>query len=698
MFIARCALLLAAAPLLAQQPDGCEEKVTATIQVDPGHLWRAPFGLDRVGRPLAVHVALQAERSPLREYTLAGYRDGRETERHILNLMRGKAPFADSAEFRTFPDEVALFARCRFDGKTDELKRQAVPEAPFEADAVAQPDHPINPVDLGTILVPHDWLLLAGGQKTMIEVAAISHKDAAAAARVHAWYGQEKPVEAVLALAKDERATAKLTLPFPSAGGDRTVLHLSIVNGSQELWKKEIRTMLVAQPPHWPAFGAVETKLRYDAPISVKDVQTGALSSISYDTAWDPKFNDVVVFLPNGSRYVFWRGSSYIPFWAGLHNTGLCYEWAETTPPPDGFVDSVEPLMDKELRYGRVRIMESTASRIHVRWTYQSTDFMYKVWGDQATEDYYFYPDGFGTRTLTLTSAPGADYELTEFIVLTPQSAFPFDVLPSHMADVLFLDGEKRTITFPFRPEKDVAAGQSPFKVTNPRQLPMLYRIYDAKDDPTAAIYFNPRDPTTPIAYQPFFDNGLMVTPAYWGSHWPLGRGKSTGYAIDDRIYSNPGHNSLLTWGMGNRPKPLSVSQYQMLDTLGRARDMTIQKWAWLIAKTDAPDDVLLDWAGSFSNPPSIEVQGAHLAFPSYSQERRAIRLAPDSATIEIDVKPVTRVINPVFELEGAAKELASVTLDGKALAQDQYAWDGSTLWVKSTVGGAGAKIRLRFR
>ena len=38
--------------------------------------------------------------------------------------------------------------------------------------------------------------------------------------------------------------------------------------------------------------------------------------------------------------------------------------------------------MDKELRYGRVEIMESTAARVHVRWTYQSTDLHYKVWGD----------------------------------------------------------------------------------------------------------------------------------------------------------------------------------------------------------------------------------------------------------------------------------------------------------------------------
>ena len=139
---------------------------------------------------------------------------------------------------------------------------------------------------------------------------------------------------------------------------------------------------------------------------------------------------DIVVALPGGGRFVFWRGASYVPFWASPMGTGLSYEWAESGPLPGGFVDSVEPLMDKELRYGRAEIVESTASRVHVRWTYQSTDFNYKVWGDAAQEDFYFYPDGYGTRILTLKSALDPKYELSEFIVVAPQDAYPLDFLP----------------------------------------------------------------------------------------------------------------------------------------------------------------------------------------------------------------------------------------------------------------------------
>ena len=56
----------------------------------------------------------------------------------------------------------------------------------------------------------------------------------------------------------------------------------------ERLWQRTIPTMLVQQPPHWPAFGAVETKLRYDAPISVR-ADDGTYSSMSYDEAWDSR-------------------------------------------------------------------------------------------------------------------------------------------------------------------------------------------------------------------------------------------------------------------------------------------------------------------------------------------------------------------------------------------------------------------------
>ena len=374
----------------------------------------------------------------------------RRSARTVLTLT-GQTPSTCQVSFDPWPTELVLVAKPA-QGAAVELARQTVEPVPFEADAIARPDRIIHPVDLGTILVPSDWLVLADGQRGSIDVAAICRTGDMPGARVTAWF-DSAPAEktaAEMALVQDRRFQGSLPLPPAAANLDRDVLHVSIDPASgAELWHKTIPTMLVHRPPQWPEFGAAETKLRYDAPISVR-ADDGTFSSMSYAEAWDPKLQDVVVALPNGSRFVFWRGSSYVPFWAGRHNTGLSYEWAETSPPADGFTDCVEPLMDKELRYGRVRIVESTPARVHVRWSYQSCDFKYKVWGDSAVEDYYFYRDGFGTRVLTLQSVPSGDYELSEFIILTPQATYPLSVLPPNLVDILFVDGQKRELTFPF--------------------------------------------------------------------------------------------------------------------------------------------------------------------------------------------------------------------------------------------------------
>ena len=150
-----------------------------------------------------------------------------------------------------------------------------------------------------------------------------------------------------------------------------------------------------------------------------------------------------------------------------------------------------------------------------------------------------------------------------------------------------------------------------------------------------------------------FFDRGDMVTPVYWGSHWPLARGKSTGWTIDDRIYYSPSHNSVITWAH-SRPASLSRANIVTLDTLGHSRLMTLERWAWLIAMTDASDSQLLEWARSFPQPPSVEITGGRLDFDSYVPERRAICLTVDSPTVSMTIQPTVTCVNPVFELRGA--------------------------------------------
>jgi hypothetical protein len=714
---------------------GCTRPISAQIRVDSGHPWRPPFGLERVGGPIAVHVELIGQPQPAEEYAVAAYRGGQEIERHSLRITGVTLPPVGTAQFALLPQEVALLARCSSGGRIEELKRQPVSWPDIEADAQVSPDYQINPVDLGAILVPYDWLLLKTGQSAVISIAAISRTHDIANARVRAWFDGSRYIEAPMPLAKGRRITQKLRLPLLSSA-DSTTLHISLISGGRERWKKLIHSMVVPQVPRWPIFGAVETKLRYDAPISVNDPRSGvALPSVDYDTAWSNRLNDIVVFLPNGARFVFWRGSSYVPFWAGRYNTGLSYQWAETIAPP-GFLDAVEPLQDKDLRYSRVSIIESSASRVHVRWTYQSVDFTYKSLGDEATEDFYFYPDGFGTRVVTLASTRPEDYVYSEFIVLLPQSAIPFEVLHHPRVDMLFLDGEQKRMSYPLlpgsygeltlplpgeqseppnlhpverllakvmeyqkKPGTEVTSAQRALvndwlgKVSHPRDKSIIYRIVEHEKDSLTSIYFSPHAASSTIVFLPFYDRGELVTPAYWGDHWPLGRGALTGGAISERIYRSPSHLGLMDL---SEPAPLFSSQYPMLDTFGRLSKMTLERRAWLIGKSDASDQALLEWAQSYSQPPSIEVKGARIDFPSYSPERRALRLVVEADDVEIKLTPGVRTINPVFELDQAPKYLASVTVDSEPLPADAYAWDGATLWTKGRIS-PGATFALHF-
>lgn len=684
----------------------CGALTSAQIRVDSGHPWRPPFGIDRVGAPLIAHIEITGNKDALqRSYYVTSYARGQKIEHQALNVDGQDSPFFGTARLTGNPDTVVLASQCAPDEPTDELTRQRIVLSPFEAAAVARPDQRINPVDLNTILVPYDWLLLADRQSAVIDIAALSRVAALPAARVRAWFDGSEPHEMALWLTPNRRSVQQMRVPLTTNNAS-TTLNIAILNGRRELWHKKIPTMVITAPPRLPAFGAVQTKLRYDAPIAMGHEKKGkSQHPLDYQKAWDSSLKDVIVALPNGTRFVFWRGASYIPFWAGPYNTGLAYQWAEgldlQAPNAEGGQEMPEPLNDKELRYSSVQILESTASRVHVRWIYQATDITYQTWGDQPTEDYYFYPDGFGTRVVTLMARPEAQYELSEFISVIPQAAFPLEILSTKVVDMVYLDGEHKSLSLPLGQDwKQVQATLNTLK-----KGPAVYRIYQDQHDPDPAIYYSLTNPPPRMGFGPLYDRGEMVTPAYWGDHWPLSRGKLTRYYIHPGLFTGPSHCSFMGWTgrdangwIEGNPDPISVSTLVTIDAKGTAKPMLERRWTWLIGKSAASDEQLRAWGTSFSNPPSVTLKGARLDVPSYVQERRAIRLVAQSPQIEIKVMPRTVTINPVFELSGVSQTLVGVTVDGRSILNDAYAWDGRTLWIRARIDASGATIRLHFQ
>ncbi len=660
------------------------------FQFDPGHPWRPPFGVERVGlTPVIVQFASDTHPAP--EHWLAAYHEGKELERKALDVV-GNSPFTARVTFATSPapEELVLLTKTK-NGSTIEQARWMVERAAFEADAEAAADPVMNPVDQGAVLPPADWLVLGLEQKARVTVAAFSAKETISGAEVIAWFesDSDRPTKTAIELRKGIRAELKVSLPPPAFATDRDKLHVAIrdANG-RELWHKTVTTMLIRQALKLPAFGAIETKLRYDYPV-LSYSGPDEVSEIPYDKAWAPERKDVVVSLPNGSRFVFWRGAAYTPFWAGKHNTALNFEFAEAPERPDG-VDCVDAASDKELRRSRVEIIESTAARVHVRWTAQPCDLNYKVWGETATEDFYFYPDGFGSRTVTLQTEPKAEYEIEELLILTPPAAYPLRVLPEKLVDVLFRDGTKRELKFPILDQ------ERDYEKLLTGEMPPLYRIRFGAREPLSAVYFNPGWTRLPVqAYQPFYSQGQMVTPFYWGNHLPLARRKPTGINIDDLASMTPSHNAMMTWGH-RRPQPLESLVAAMPDALGVTRPMQVEKWAWLIGLSNADDACLLEWSRSFATPPKVEAAGARLGSPSYSTERRATLLTVEKPIVTLTITPTTPCVHPVFELRNTPKTLSRVELDGRELAASDYAWDGRVLWLNTTLRSA-TTLRLKF-
>ena len=316
-------LLISAAPIGRAQP------AAVKLTVEPGHPRTPPFGLERVGRPLEAVVEVPGTLAPAAEFAVVDYRDGVVTRRRTIELLEGELQSAIAkpdpksrfgrVALDEWPDEVALFERSSPQAEWFQIARMEVKPPQFEADAAARAEIPVNPVDLGAILPPENWLVIGGGQKAIVKLAALSRAQDPGVASVYAWFASspDQKVAADLRLDRNRRAEASVELGPCSSTMDRDTLHVVIEDGEGGiLWRKEIHTMIVPEPPDWPEFGAVAAKLRFDQPLP-----RGDGNGPPYNESWDPELQDIVVFFPNGARWVFWRGFQYCPFWAGRSNT-----------------------------------------------------------------------------------------------------------------------------------------------------------------------------------------------------------------------------------------------------------------------------------------------------------------------------------------------------------------------------------------
>ncbi len=114
------------------------------------------------------------------------------------------------------------------------------------------------------------------------------------------------------------------------------------------------------------------------------------------------KGHAIIVDCDKPWRFVFWDKAQYVGCVDLGKGVWFTSEWCETNSPND--LHCYEPIMDKQLRWSRVEILESGPARAKVKWSYALSDMRYRIFhGDTSAEEIYtIYPDGIAIREVIL--------------------------------------------------------------------------------------------------------------------------------------------------------------------------------------------------------------------------------------------------------------------------------------------------------
>lgn len=179
-------------------------------------------------------------------------------------------------------------------------------------------------------------------------------------------------------------------------------------------------------------------------PVPTSPTKFGAIyTHLPYYETWENLFRfgrypDVVVgFDQLPTKFVFWRGVSFIPMMVNETNQWFTEEFNETGGTAEAPGDC-EPMSDKPCYHSHVRVIENNNARVVVQWRYylENPDHQWANydaatgWGDVANWYFYIYPDGVATVRMHLyTSRPNTWHEWDEQIAVFGEGQHPETVI-----------------------------------------------------------------------------------------------------------------------------------------------------------------------------------------------------------------------------------------------------------------------------
>jgi hypothetical protein len=198
-------------------------------------------------------------------------------------------------------------------------------------------------------------------------------------------------------------------------------------------------------------FGAYYTHLKY------YDV---------WDNLWrfDEHPDVVVEFDKNPNKFIFWRGTSYIPMMVNEIGQWYSNEFNETWGTSGG-AGCQEPMSDKKSFMNHVRILENTPARTVVHWRYPLVNVDKIIanyndttgWGDWSDWYYYIYPDGVAVKSMKLWTHGERNHEWQESMAIFGPGQHPETIInKEETLTMMNLKGEKVTYNWINNPPPNV--------------------------------------------------------------------------------------------------------------------------------------------------------------------------------------------------------------------------------------------------
>jgi len=374
---------------------------------------------------------------------------------------------------------------------------------------------------------------------------------------------------------------------------------------------------------------------------------------LKYYKGWDDywrvgDYPDVVVTFDEAPyRFIFWRGTSYIPHWVTENGIWYDNEFVETFQ--EELRGSAEPMSDKQCRFSHVRILESNDARVVIHWRYAPTDVNYSFahvdpvtgWGDWTDELYFIYPDGISVRKITAhTSKPKTGREWHEGIVVMSPGTRPEDAIEPAGLTLINLDGETQTYSWEKEtpPEEPAQPAGASIQLIHTRSKYKPFALARSVDKPWFDVYAGE------------IRRDVSMYP--WWNHWPTAFEPSNGryaQAADRASHSSLTH---LHWNAYAEGKNYVTK-------------------IMLHGMTSAPAADLATMARSWGNPPKLQLTGEGFSGGDYDQTERAYVLARkdvarDTAlTFRLNASKESPVHNVALVVKGWGDARADLALDG---------------------------------